>query len=121
MGENVRSLHGADANTTLRRLLLRPLLSLFSALILCGLLMLSAFTSAGTIEVEGCMRSLALSRLNEPLIELTAAIHATAGGCGGRACFELMDRPRQRYGGDDRPLQSGAIDIDHLSLCLPRR
>ncbi len=27
-----------------------------------------------------------------------------------------MDRPRQRYGSDDRPLQSGAIDIDHLSF-----
>lgn len=31
--------------------LLRPLLSLFSALILCGLLMLFGFSSTGTIEV----------------------------------------------------------------------
>ncbi|STJ30693.1 multidrug resistance-like ATP-binding protein MdlB [Escherichia coli] len=36
--------------------LLRPLLSLFSSLILCGLLMLFGFSASGTIEVGVCMR-----------------------------------------------------------------
>ncbi len=27
----------------------------------------------------------------------------------GERVFELMDRPRQRYGSDDRPLQSGRL------------
>ncbi|EJZ6611050.1 multidrug ABC transporter permease/ATP-binding protein [Salmonella enterica subsp. enterica serovar Kentucky] len=98
--------------------LLRPLLSLFSALILCGLLMLFSFTSAGTIEVGVLYAFISyLSRLNEPLIELTTQQSMLQQAVvAGERVFELMDRPRQRYGSDDRPLQSGAIDIDHLSF-----
>ena len=30
--------------------------------------------------------------------------------------FELMDRPRQTYGDDERPLESGSIAFDHVSF-----
>ncbi|EOL8987885.1 SmdB family multidrug efflux ABC transporter permease/ATP-binding protein [Cronobacter dublinensis] len=117
--------------------LLRPLLSLFSALVLCGLLMLFGFTSVGTIEVGVLYAFISyLGRLNEPLIELTTqqSILQQALVAGERV-FELMDRPRQDYGQDERPLASGAIEVDNvsfayrddqlvlkdISLCVPSR
>lgn len=45
--------------------LLRPLLSLFSALVLCGLLMLFGLTTRGTIEVGYC------THLSATLVALT--------------------------------------------------
>lgn len=98
--------------------LLRPLLSLFSALVLCGLLMLFGFSAEGSIGV-GVLYAFInyLGRLNEPLIELTSqqSILQQAVVAGERI-FELMDRSQQRYGTDERPLQSGRIDIDNLSF-----
>ncbi len=91
--------------------LLRPLLSLFSSLILCGLLMLFGFSASGTIEVGVHAFISYLGRLNEPLIELTTqqAMLQQAVVAGERV-FELMDgRPREQYGNDERPLQSGTI------------
>ncbi len=98
--------------------LLRPLLSLFSALILCGLLMQFGFTARGSIEVGVLYAFISyLGRLNEPLIELTTqqSILQQAVVAGERV-FELMDKPRQQYGSDTRPLESGAIDIENLSF-----
>ncbi|MEB6337096.1 SmdB family multidrug efflux ABC transporter permease/ATP-binding protein [Serratia rhizosphaerae] len=98
--------------------LLRPLLSLFSALVLCGLLMLFGFSAEGSIGV-GVLYAFInyLGRLNEPLIELTSqqSILQQAVVAGERI-FELMDRSQQQYGADERPLQSGRIDIDNLSF-----
>ncbi|MFC0226813.1 SmdB family multidrug efflux ABC transporter permease/ATP-binding protein [Serratia aquatilis] len=98
--------------------LLRPLLSLFSALVLCGLLMLFGFSGEGAIGV-GVLYAFInyLGRLNEPLIELTAqqSILQQAVVAGERI-FELMDRSQQRYGSDERPLASGRIDISGLSF-----
>ncbi|MBI3311603.1 MAG: SmdB family multidrug efflux ABC transporter permease/ATP-binding protein, partial [Serratia liquefaciens] len=98
--------------------LLRPLLSLFSALVLCGLLMLFGFSGEGAIGV-GVLYAFInyLGRLNEPLIELTSqqSILQQAVVAGERI-FELMDRHQQSYGADDRPLESGRIDIDDLSF-----
>ncbi|MFS7243140.1 MULTISPECIES: multidrug efflux ABC transporter permease/ATP-binding subunit SmdB [Serratia] len=98
--------------------LLRPLLSLFSALVLCGLLMLFGFSGEGAIGV-GVLYAFInyLGRLNEPLIELTSqqSILQQAVVAGERI-FELMDRKQQSYGADDRPLESGRIDIDDLSF-----
>ncbi|HHQ6603888.1 TPA: SmdB family multidrug efflux ABC transporter permease/ATP-binding protein [Serratia fonticola] len=98
--------------------LLRPLLSLFSALVLCGLLMLFGFSGEGAIGV-GVLYAFInyLGRLNEPLIELTAqqSILQQAVVAGERI-FELMDRSQQGYGSDDRPLASGRIDISDLSF-----
>lgn len=98
--------------------LLRPLLSLFSALVLCGLLMLFGFSGEGAIGV-GVLYAFInyLGRLNEPLIELTAqqSILQQAVVAGERI-FELMDRSQQSYGSDDRPLSTGRIDIHDLSF-----
>ncbi|HGM5336940.1 TPA: multidrug efflux ABC transporter permease/ATP-binding subunit SmdB [Serratia marcescens] len=98
--------------------LLRPLLSLFSALVLCGLLMLFGFSGEGVIGV-GVLYAFInyLGRLNEPLIELTSqqSILQQAVVAGERI-FELMDRSQQSYGADDHPLAGGRIDITDLSF-----
>lgn len=98
--------------------LLRPLLSLFSSLVLCGLLMLFGFTSVGTIEVGVLYAFISyLGRLNEPLIELTTQQSMLQQAVvAGERVFELMDRPRQRYGDDSCPLESGDIEIENVSF-----
>ena len=98
--------------------LLRPLLSLFSALILCGLLILFGFSPQGTIEVGVLYAFISyLGRLNEPLIELTTQQSMLQQAVvAGERVFELMDRPRQRNGDDTRPLAGGGIAIRSLSF-----
>lgn len=117
--------------------LLRPLLSLLSALVLCGLLMLFGFSPAGTIGV-GVLYAFInyLGRLNEPLIELTTQQSLLQQAVvAGERIFELMDSDKQQYGRDERPLSSGRIDIRdvsfsyrydtpvlrHISLTVPSR
>lgn len=97
---------------------LRPLLSLFSSLVLCGLLMLFGFSAVGTIEVGVLYAFISyLGRLNEPLIELTTQQSMLQQAVvAGERVFELMDRPRQAWGSDDAPLSSGRVEIDHLSF-----
>ncbi|MFE4109521.1 SmdB family multidrug efflux ABC transporter permease/ATP-binding protein [Kosakonia sp. YIM B13611] len=119
MSESSRSHYIARMQTLrLDGFLLRPLLSLFSAMVLCGLLMLFGFSSVGTVEVGVLYAFISyLGRLNEPLIELTTQQSMLQQAVvAGERVFELMDRPRQTYGYDDAPLQSGAIDIDNLSF-----
>lgn len=119
MGEASRSHYMARMQTLrLDGFLLRPLLSLFSALILCGLLMMFSFTSVGTIEVGVLYAFISyLGRLNEPLIELTTQQSMLQQAVvAGERVFELMDGPRQRYGQDARPLASGQIEIDDVSF-----
>jgi len=98
--------------------LLRPLLSLFSSLILCGLLILFGFSAEGSIGV-GVLYAFInyLGRLNEPLIELTSqqSILQQAVVAGERI-FDLMDRTQQQYGPDDKLLTSGEIDIRDVSF-----
>lgn len=98
--------------------LLRPLLSLFSALILCGLMLLFGFSSVGSIEV-GVLYAFInyLGRLNEPLIELTTQQSMLQQAVvAGERIFELMDAPRQPYGEDSQPLHSGSIEIRDLTF-----
>ncbi|MEG6094502.1 SmdB family multidrug efflux ABC transporter permease/ATP-binding protein [Enterobacter bugandensis] len=119
MGEASRSHYMARMQTLrLDGFLLRPLLSLFSALVLCGLLMLLGLSSSGTIEVGVLYAFISyLGRLNEPLIELTTQQSMLQQAVvAGERVFELMDRPRQAYGRDERPLQSGAIAFDNVSF-----
>ncbi|MCP1112705.1 SmdB family multidrug efflux ABC transporter permease/ATP-binding protein [Enterobacter bugandensis] len=119
MGEASRSHYMARMQTLrLDGFLLRPLLSLFSALVLCGLLMLFGLSSSGTIEVGVLYAFISyLGRLNEPLIELTTQQSMLQQAVvAGERVFELMDRPRQAYGPDERPLQSGAIAFDNVSF-----
>ncbi|MFV8055591.1 SmdB family multidrug efflux ABC transporter permease/ATP-binding protein [Enterobacter cloacae complex sp.6730661] len=119
MGEASRSHYMARMQTLrLDGFLLRPLLSLFSALVLCGLLMLFGLTTRGTIEVGVLYAFISyLGRLNEPLIELTTQQSMLQQAVvAGERVFELMDRPRQTYGDDERPLESGSIAFDHVSF-----
>lgn len=119
MGEASRSHYLARMQTLrLDGFLLRPLLSLFSAMILCGLMMLFGFSSVGSIEV-GVLYAFInyLGRLNEPLIELTTQQSMLQQAVvAGERIFELMDAPRQPYGDDDRPLASGSIDIRDVTF-----
>lgn len=119
MGEASRSHYLARMQTLrLDGFLLRPLLSLFSAMILCGLMLLFGFTSAGTIEV-GVLYAFInyLGRLNEPLIELTTQQSMLQQAVvAGERIFELMDAPRQPYGEDNAPLRSGSIDIRDVTF-----
>ncbi|HAS0913830.1 TPA: SmdB family multidrug efflux ABC transporter permease/ATP-binding protein [Enterobacter asburiae] len=119
MGEASRSHYMARMQTLrLDGFLLRPLLSLFSALVLCGLLMLFGLSSNSTIEVGVLYAFISyLGRLNEPLIELTTQQSMLQQAVvAGERVFELMDRPRQAYGNDERPLQSGTIAFDNVSF-----
>ncbi|MBG0550415.1 SmdB family multidrug efflux ABC transporter permease/ATP-binding protein [Enterobacter hormaechei] len=119
MGEASRSHYMARMQTLrLDGFLIRPLLSLFSALVLCGLLMLFGLTTRGTIEVGVLYAFISyLGRLNEPLIELTTQQSMLQQAVvAGERVFELMDRPRQTYGDDERPLESGSIAFDHVSF-----
>ncbi|QHM76347.1 Multidrug resistance-like ATP-binding protein MdlB [Mixta theicola] len=119
MGEASRSHYLARMETLkLDGFLLRPLLSLFSAAILCGLLMLFSFSSSGMFEVGVLYAFISyLGRLNEPLIELTTQQSMLQQAVvAGERVFELMDAPRQHYGSDIQPLQSGSIKIDRLSF-----
>ena len=119
MGEASRSHYMARMQTLrLDGFLLRPLLSLFSALILCGLLMLFSFTSGSSIEVGVLYAFISyLGRLNEPLIELTTQQSMLQQAVvAGERVFELMDGPRQRYGDDDQSLKSGDIEVDNVSF-----
>ncbi|MCS2157913.1 SmdB family multidrug efflux ABC transporter permease/ATP-binding protein [Scandinavium sp. H11S7] len=119
MGEASRSHYMARMQTLrLDGFLLRPLLSLFSSLILCGLLMLFGLSSTGTIEVGVLYAFISyLGRLNEPLIELTTQQSMLQQAVvAGERVFELMDKPRQNYGADEAPLQSGSIDVDEVSF-----
>ncbi|GLR10149.1 multidrug ABC transporter permease/ATP-binding protein [Mixta theicola] len=119
IGEASRSHYLARMETLrLDGFLLRPLLSLFSATILCGLLMLFSFSSVGVFAVGVLYAFISyLGRLNEPLIELTTQQSMLQQAIvAGERIFELMDAPRQHYGQEQQPLQSGRIDIEHLSF-----
>ncbi|MCW1876092.1 SmdB family multidrug efflux ABC transporter permease/ATP-binding protein [Erwinia sp. INIA-01] len=117
MGAASRSHYLARMQTLrLDGFLLRPLLSLFSAMILCGLMLLFGFSSVGAIEV-GVLYAFInyLGRLNEPLIELTTQQSMLQQAVvAGERIFELMDAPRQPYGDDPQPLSSGSIAIRDL-------
>lgn len=97
--------------------LLRPLLSLVSAVILSGILLTFGVTS-GLIGVGVLYAFITyLSRLNEPLIELTSqqAMLQQAIVAGERV-FELMDDKKQSYGHDQTPLSSGEIVVRDLDF-----
>lgn len=117
--------------------LLRPLLSLFAAMVLCGLLIQFGFSSIGSVGV-GVLYAFInyLGRLNEPLIELTTQQSMLQQAVvAGERIFELMDGTKQGYGDDERPLATGRVDIDdvsfsygtekrvlqHISLTIPER
>ncbi|QAV23763.1 SmdB family multidrug efflux ABC transporter permease/ATP-binding protein [Proteus hauseri] len=97
-------------------LLLRPLLSMLSALVLCGLLMLFGYQGSAVIGVGVIYAFISyLGRLNEPLITLTSqqSILQQAVVSGERV-FELMDAPLQQYGSSQKLIRQGHITVDNL-------
>lgn len=119
---NLAHYHMRIKTLRLESLLLRPLLSLISALILSGLLVLFGFSPQGSIGV-GVLYAFInyLSRLNEPLIELTSQQSMMQQAVvAGERIFELMDGVQQEYGADTRPLSSGKIDICDVSFSYNR-
>jgi ATP-binding cassette, subfamily B, multidrug efflux pump len=99
-------------------ILLRPLLNLFSALTLCGLILLFGFKGIDVIGV-GVLYAFInyLGRLNEPLIKLTSQQSVLQQAVvAGERIFELIDSPRQYYGHDQLALLSGRVDIQKLSF-----
>lgn len=99
-------------------ILLRPLLNLFSALTLCGLILLFGFKGIDVIGV-GVLYAFInyLGRLNEPLIKLTSQQSVLQQAVvSGERIFELIDSPRQCYGCDQLPLLSGSVDMKKLSF-----
>ncbi|WP_193014906.1 SmdB family multidrug efflux ABC transporter permease/ATP-binding protein [Proteus sp. FME41] len=97
-------------------LLLRPLLSMLSALVLCGLLMLFGYQGSAVIGVGVIYAFISyLGRLNEPLITLTSqqSILQQAVVSGERV-FELMDAPLQHYGSSSQAITQGNIDVNSL-------
>ncbi|XAG33331.1 SmdB family multidrug efflux ABC transporter permease/ATP-binding protein [Proteus faecis] len=97
-------------------LLLRPLLSMLSALVLCGLLILFGYQGSAVIGVGVIYAFISyLGRLNEPLITLTSqqSILQQAVVSGERV-FELMDAPLQHYGSSTHSITQGNIDVSSL-------
>lgn len=97
-------------------ILLRPLLSMLSALVLCGLLILFGYQGSAVIGVGVIYAFISyLGRLNEPLITLTSqqSILQQAVVSGERV-FELMDAPIQNYGTSDSIITNGEINIRDL-------
>jgi ATP-binding cassette, subfamily B, multidrug efflux pump len=99
-------------------LLLRPLLSLFSAIVLCGLIISFNLFSINLFEVGILYAFISyLGRLNEPLIAITTQQSILQQAIvAGERIFELIDTPKQIYGSDCVKLKSGLIQIKNLSF-----
>ncbi len=97
-------------------LLLRPLLSMLSALVLCGLLILFGYQGSAVIGVGVIYAFISyLGRLNEPLITLTSQQSLLQQAVvSGERVFELMDAPMQQYGNASYTINQGDIAINGL-------
>ncbi|WP_314732939.1 SmdB family multidrug efflux ABC transporter permease/ATP-binding protein [Proteus faecis] len=97
-------------------LLLRPLLSMLSALVLCGLLILFGYQGSAVIGVGVIYAFISyLGRLNEPLITLTSQqLILQQAVVSGERVFELMDAPLQHYGSSTHSITQGNIDVSSL-------
>ncbi|CAL4324913.1 Multidrug resistance-like ATP-binding protein MdlB [Buchnera aphidicola (Eriosoma lanigerum)] len=98
--------------------LLRPLLSLYSAIILSSLMILFSMFPMNFFEV-GVLYAFInyLGRLNEPLIAITTQQSILQQAIvAGERIFELIDAPQQYYGTDLLPLKTGKIEIKKLNF-----
>jgi len=98
--------------------LLRPLLNLFTAVILAMLVLVFCLAAPGHFEVGVLYAFIAyLGRIEEPLIELTTRQSLLQQAVvSAERIFELMDAPAQHYGHDNQPLRSGRLMVSHLSF-----
>ncbi|MGL5185234.1 MAG: SmdB family multidrug efflux ABC transporter permease/ATP-binding protein, partial [Plesiomonas shigelloides] len=123
MGEKLAAQSHAHYRSRMQALrldavLLRPLLSLISACILSGLLMVFGFSAAGSVGVGVLYAFISyLGRMNEPLIELTSQQSMLQQSIvAGERIFSLMDAPAQHYGEHAQPLPDGRIAIEDVSF-----
>ncbi|QCI22912.1 SmdB family multidrug efflux ABC transporter permease/ATP-binding protein [Buchnera aphidicola] len=98
--------------------LLRPLLSLLSAVILCNFMLLFSFLPTGAFEVGILYAFITyLGRLNEPLIAITIQQSVLQQSIvAGERIFSLIDSPKQKYGNSKKLLKSGKINIKNISF-----
>jgi ATP-binding cassette subfamily C protein len=98
--------------------LLRPLLSLLSALILSNFIFLFSFFPIEAFEVGILYAFITyLGRLNEPLIAITiqqAILQQSI--VAGERIFSLIDSPKQKYGKNKNTFKSGKINIKNISF-----
>ncbi|QCI20607.1 SmdB family multidrug efflux ABC transporter permease/ATP-binding protein [Buchnera aphidicola (Brachycaudus cardui)] len=98
--------------------LLRPLLSLLSAFVLCNFIFLFSYFSIGAFEVGILYAFITyLGRLNEPLIAITIQQSVLQQSIvAGERIFLLIDSPRQKYGINRQKFKSGKIYIKNISF-----
>ncbi|CAL4324198.1 Multidrug resistance-like ATP-binding protein MdlB [Buchnera aphidicola (Thelaxes suberi)] len=98
--------------------LLRPLLSLLSSLVLCGLMTLISLFPTNIFEISMLYVFINyLGRLNEPLIAITnqQSILQQAIVSAERV-FQLIDSPKQKYGNNTSKILTGTIKIKNLNF-----
>ncbi|WP_343189376.1 SmdB family multidrug efflux ABC transporter permease/ATP-binding protein [Buchnera aphidicola] len=98
--------------------LLRPLLSLISSIVLCGIMILFIFFLKKKIEVGIIYAFISyLGRLNEPLISIaTQQALLQQAIVAGERIFKLIDSKKQKYGNDKNLLKTGEIKIKNLKF-----
>lgn len=98
--------------------LLRPLLSLISAFILCNFIFLFSIFSTKIFEVGILYAFITyLGRLNEPLIAITIQQSIFQQSIvAGERIFSLIDSPQQKYGKNQHLFNSGEIEIKNVSF-----
>ncbi|QCI23441.1 SmdB family multidrug efflux ABC transporter permease/ATP-binding protein [Buchnera aphidicola] len=119
--ENTSKLHYLARMNILKldALLLRPLLNLFSTIILCGLILLFGLYPKGFFEIGTLYAFITyLGRLNEPLITIASQQSILQQAIvSGERIFELIDTTKQKYGTDTVNLKTGEIYINNLNFC----
>ncbi|QCI26097.1 ABC transporter transmembrane domain-containing protein [Buchnera aphidicola] len=99
--------------------LLRPLISLLFAMVLCGLMILFIFSPINTITIGAIYAFISyLNRLNEPLITIaTQQSILQQAIVAGERIFKIIDsKKKQKYGNDTKPIQTGTINIKNVSF-----
>ncbi|MCW5197138.1 SmdB family multidrug efflux ABC transporter permease/ATP-binding protein [Buchnera aphidicola] len=104
-------------------LLLRPLLNLFSSIVLCELITLFSLSPVGAFTVGILYAFISyLNRLNEPLISITTQQSILQQSLvAGERIFKLIDSKKQQYGYDLKPLKTGNIQISNLNFSYQKK
>ncbi|QCI17283.1 SmdB family multidrug efflux ABC transporter permease/ATP-binding protein [Buchnera aphidicola (Aphis helianthi)] len=98
--------------------LLRPLLSLISALVLCSFIFSFSYFKNEVFEVGILYAFITyLGRLNEPLISITIQQSILQQAIvAGERIFSLIDSKKQEYGRNKKRFKTGKINIKNLSF-----
>ncbi|CAL4325445.1 Multidrug resistance-like ATP-binding protein MdlB [Buchnera aphidicola (Protaphis terricola)] len=98
--------------------LLRPLLSLISALMLCSFIFSFSYFQNKIFEVGILYAFITyLGRLNEPLISITIQQSILQQAIvAGERIFSLVDSKKQEYGGNKQTFKTGKVNIKNLTF-----